>query len=72
MKQKELSAKQKKSIIKSINNMFDSEEHYLFMIFKNGDGSDTITQYSFNANKEKITCYIKRFLGLPESPGGKR
>ena len=47
---------------KTIVRMSKSGEQFLFMIFKEEDGSDHITQYSFNMRTDKIINYWQKAL----------
>jgi len=57
-----INQKQIKSLKKGIDNMADSEEQFILMIFKNKDGTDNITEYSYNMVKDKITFYLNQAL----------
>jgi len=57
-----INQKQIKSLKKGIDNMADSEEQFILMIFKNKDGTDNITEYSYNMVKDKITFYLNQSL----------
>ncbi len=45
---------------KSIERMSKSDEQFIFMIFKNKDGTDNITEYSYNMNPNKIIYYWEK------------
>lgn len=47
---------------KNIDEMSRSEEQFIFMIFKNLDGTDNITQFSWNMVPEKIEHYLREAI----------
>ena len=52
-----ITKEQVKILIENINKMAKSDEQFIFMVFKNPDKSDNITEYSFNTNQEKLIHY---------------
>ena len=57
-----ITPKQIQILQKNVENMAKSDEQFLFMLFKNKDGTDNITEYSFNMVQEKIGYYLKEAL----------
>ncbi len=50
----------------SIDKMSRSEEQFIFMLFKNLDGTDNITKYSWNTIPEKLKYYFKEAINSAE------
>ncbi len=57
---KRITSKQVNVLKQSIDKMSKSKEQFIFMIFKNEDGTDNITEYSFNMVADKIKYYLKK------------
>ena len=51
-----------KLIKKNIDKMSKSDEQFIFMVFKNKDGTDNITQYSYNLVVDKLEYYFKKAI----------
>ena len=58
-----ISVKQIKLLKKDIDKMSRSEEQFIFILFKNPNGADNITQFSHNTNIEKLKYYFIEALG---------
>ncbi len=50
----------------NIDKMSRSEEQFILLIFKNLDGTDNITQYSWNMIPEKLKYYFKEAINSAE------
>ena len=48
-----------KILKKSIDRMAKSDEQFIFMVYKNKNGTDNVTEYCFNMIPEKIAHYFK-------------
>ncbi len=57
-----INKKQIKSLKKGIDGMAESEEQFILMIFKNKDGADNVTEYSYNMIKDKINFYLSKAM----------
>lgn len=55
-----ISSEQLDKLIKAIKEMSRSEEQFVFLVFKNQNGTDNVSQYSFNMPQEKLEFYLKR------------
>ena len=55
-----ITTKQINTLKESIEKMSKSDEQFIFMLFKNKNGTDNITEYSFNMVPEKIVYYLKK------------
>lgn len=62
IKMKKITNKQTKILKESIDKMLKSEEQFLFMIFKNPNGTDNVTEYAYNMIPEKLTHYWQKAL----------
>ena len=63
---KKMTEKQVKILKENINKMVESDEQFLFLLFKNKNGTDNITQYSFNMIPEKLVYYFKKAINTGE------
>ncbi len=59
---KKINRKQIDTLKENVEKMAKSNEQFFFMIFKNPDGTDNITQYSFNMVPDKMTHYWQEAL----------
>lgn len=59
---KKITRKQIEILKENIEKMVKSDEQFFFMVFKNPNGTDNITQYSFNMVPEKMTHYWEKAL----------
>ena len=66
MKTKKITTAQIDILKKSIEKMAKSSEQFFFMIFKNENGTDNITQYSWNMVPEKMKHYWEKALETAE------
>lgn len=69
---KKITSEQIKVLKKSIENMAKSDEQFIFMIYKNKDGTDHIAQYSFNMTTEKVGHYFKEAVKTATFTGEKK
>lgn len=47
------------SLKDGIDKMAESDEQFIFMLYKNKDGSDRVIQYANNADSDKLRHYLK-------------
>ena len=59
---KSLTEKQREILKENIDKMSRSDEQFIFMLFKNPNGSDNITKYSFNIPADKLEHYLMESL----------
>ncbi len=57
-----MTLKQINSLKRNIDKMSKSEEQFIFMIFKNKNGTDSVTEYSWNMIPEKIIHYLREAI----------
>ena len=57
-----LTKKQIEELKEGINKLSRSGEQFIFILFKNPDGTDNITQYSFNIPVDKLKYYLMKAL----------
>ncbi len=60
--EKTITLKQLNMLKDNIDKMSRSEEQFIFLFFKNLDGTDNITQYSWNMIPEKLKYYFKELI----------
>ncbi len=61
-----LTLEQVNLIKESIDKMSRSDEQFIFMIFKNPDGTDNVTRFSLNMVPEKLKHYFKEAMDSAE------
>ena len=61
-KMRKINLKQQKQLVEGVKKMFKSKEQFIFMMFKNDDGSDNIIQYSWNTTPEKLVYYFQEAI----------
>lgn len=57
-----ITKEQIEEIIKGIKEMSKSKEQFLFMVFKNKNGTDNVTQYSYDFVPEKLVYYLQEAI----------
>ncbi len=57
-----LTKKQVELMKSNIDKMAESEEQFIFMLFKNPNGKDNITAFSYNIPPEKLNHYLLKEL----------
>ena len=57
-----ISKKQTEVLKKNINKMSRSDEQFIFILFKNPNGTDNITEYSYNIPIDKLQYYLMEAL----------
>ena len=57
-----LTEKQIKMMKENIDKLTRSGEQFIFILFKNPDGTDNVTQYSFNIPVDKLEHYLMEAL----------
>lgn len=55
-----INSKQVNILKENIEKMAKSDEHFIFMIFKNENGTDNVIEYAYNMDTEKIKHYLKK------------
>lgn len=55
----------------NIVEMIKSNEQFIFMIFKNPNGTDNITEFSYNMIPEKLGFYFRKALNRGKLKYGK-
>lgn len=63
---KKITKKEMDMLKSNLDKMEKSNEQFIFMLFKNPDGTDNITQYSYNIIAEKLGYYLKEALNSGE------
>lgn len=57
-----ITKKEIKILKDNIEKMAKSNEQFIFMIYKNPDGTDNITQYGYNMPKKKLAYYFREAI----------
>lgn len=60
MKEGVIKEEELKKVQKNLKKMRKSNEQFMFIIFKNEDGTDNVTAYSFNMPYDKLKHYFTR------------
>ena len=60
--QRRITNEQIEILKKNIEKMRKSDEQFFFMVFKNKNGTDNMTGYSFNMIPEKMKYYWQKLL----------
>lgn len=63
---KTITLKQINLLKENIDKMSRSEEQFILLIFKNLDGTDNVTRYSWNMIPEKLKHYLKEAINSAE------
>lgn len=59
---KKITKKQIKEMVENINKLAESEEGFVFIVFKEkGSETDSITQYAYNFPRDKLDYYFMKF-----------
>ena len=57
-----MNSTQLRNLLKQVGRIGKSDEQFIFMIFKNEDGTDHITEYAYNMMPKKIIYYWEKAL----------
>lgn len=59
---KKITKEEIKMLKSNIDKMVESEEQFIFILFKNKKGKDSITSYSYNTIPEKLAYFLGKKL----------
>jgi hypothetical protein len=66
MKRKKITPEQVKLLKENIDKLSKSDEQFIFILFKNENGTDNITEYSYNLPQEKLAYYFRNSINHGE------